>query len=272
MPFARLQDFFKKVCHLSIGKGTLENIICRTAQKAEPPYQQIKKTILVSFFVGSDETSFKAKGNKHWFWVWQTALVTYIVTATSRAKQVISDCFPDGLPNSILCSDRLAAFRRIIEGRNVFQGYDAAELIDQANALFTEAGSSQRLIDAAVSVIAAHNRLPLFLHCLEVILADGVVTPREHKILHYLKGKLGEVSPLAGYGKAALPRTFLLQFITLNSLSRCQIPPAPYQQNRHAPKRNKHPDVLHHIFVAVVGEENDIGQSVKKSAGQQAAP
>jgi uncharacterized tellurite resistance protein B-like protein len=82
------------------------------------------------------------------------------------------------------------AFRRIIEGRNVFQGYDAAELIDQANALFTEAGSSERLIDAAVSVVAAHNRLPLFLHCLEVILADGVVTPREHKILHYLKGKL----------------------------------------------------------------------------------
>lgn len=109
LPFARLQDFFKKVCHLSIGKGTLENIIRRTAQKAEPAYQQIKKTILVSFFVGSDETSFKVKGNKHWFWVWQTALVTYIVAATSRSKQVISDCFPDGLPNSILCSDRLAA-------------------------------------------------------------------------------------------------------------------------------------------------------------------
>jgi transposase len=94
---------------LSIGKGTLENIIRRTAQKAEPAYQQIKKTIIVSFFVGSDETSFKVKGNKHWFWVWQTALVTYIVAATSRSKQVILDCFPGGLPNSILCSDRLAA-------------------------------------------------------------------------------------------------------------------------------------------------------------------
>jgi transposase len=109
LPFARLQDFFKKACNLSIGKGTIENIIRRAAQKAEPAYQQIQKTVVLSFFVGSDETSFKVKGAKHWFWVWQTALLTYIVAATSRSKQVIKDCFPDGLPNSILGSDRLAA-------------------------------------------------------------------------------------------------------------------------------------------------------------------
>ena len=36
-------------------------------------------------------------------------MVTYIVAACSRSKQVISDHFPEGLPNSILCSDRLAA-------------------------------------------------------------------------------------------------------------------------------------------------------------------
>ena len=41
--------------------------------------------------------------------MWQTAVLTYIVAANSRSKQVITDNFPDGLPNSILCSDRLAA-------------------------------------------------------------------------------------------------------------------------------------------------------------------
>ena len=109
LPFARLQDFFKKVCHLPIGKGTIENIIRRTAQKAQPIYEQLRQVIVVSFFVGSDETSFKMNKLKHWFWVWQNALVTYIVAATSRSKQVISDNFPNGLPHSILCSDRLAA-------------------------------------------------------------------------------------------------------------------------------------------------------------------
>lgn len=109
LPFARLQDFFKKVCHVNIGKGTIENIIRRTAKKAQPVYEYLQQAIVVSFFVGSDETGFKMNRLKYWFWVWQNAMVTYIVAASSRSKQVIADNFPDGLPNSILCSDRLAA-------------------------------------------------------------------------------------------------------------------------------------------------------------------
>jgi transposase len=109
LPFARLQDFFQKVCHVSISKGTIENIIRRTAQKAKPVYEQLQQVIILSFFVGSDETSYKLNGKKGWFWVWQNALVTYIVAACSRSKAVIEEHFPDGLPNTILCSDRLAA-------------------------------------------------------------------------------------------------------------------------------------------------------------------
>jgi transposase len=109
VPFARLQDFFKKICHIPISKGTIENIIRRTAQKSQNTYESLRQIIVLSFFVGSDETGFKLKGSKGWFWVWQNAVVTYIVAACSRAKQVISDHFPEGLPNSILCSDRLAA-------------------------------------------------------------------------------------------------------------------------------------------------------------------
>ena len=109
VPFQRLQDFFAKIMGLKISKGTLENIIRRTSKKAESTYEQLRKVIEVSFFVGSDETGAKLKGKKMWFWVWQSAIVTYIVAACTRSKQVIEDTFPEGLPNSILCSDRLAA-------------------------------------------------------------------------------------------------------------------------------------------------------------------
>lgn len=109
VPFQRLQDFFAKVMTLKISKGTLENIIRRTSKKAEGTYEQLRKVIELSFFVGSDETGAKLKGKKMWFWVWQSAIVTYIVAASTRSKQVIEDTFPQGLPNSILCSDRLAA-------------------------------------------------------------------------------------------------------------------------------------------------------------------
>jgi transposase len=109
LPFHRLSDFFSKICQVNISKGTIENIIRRNAHKAKPVYEKLQQAIAVSFFVGSDETGYKLKGNKGWFWVWQNALITFIVAATSRSKQVIGEYFPDGLPNAILCSDRLAA-------------------------------------------------------------------------------------------------------------------------------------------------------------------
>jgi transposase len=109
VPFKRLQDFFLKVTNVALSKGTIENILRRTAHKAEGTYESIRKIVTISFFVGSDETSAKVKGDKHWFWVWQTAIVTYILAACTRSKQVIAATFPDGLPHSILCSDRLAA-------------------------------------------------------------------------------------------------------------------------------------------------------------------
>ena len=109
MPFKRLQDFFDKVMGVCLSKGTLENILRRSALKAESTYQTLRKVVEVSLFVGSDETGAKVKGKKSWFWVWQTALVTYMLAACSRSKKVIEDTFPDGLPNAIVCSDRLAA-------------------------------------------------------------------------------------------------------------------------------------------------------------------
>jgi transposase len=109
MPFERLQDFFKKICNLSISKGTIENIIRRTAAKASPIYETIKEYIQNSAYVGADETSFKCNGTKQWFWVWQNARLTYLVAANTRSKAVIKEEFPEGLPNSIVGSDRLAA-------------------------------------------------------------------------------------------------------------------------------------------------------------------
>ncbi|MDZ7934035.1 MAG: transposase [Emticicia sp.] len=99
----------KPCCNLSISKGTIENIVRRTAQKAQPVYEQLRQVIAISFFVGSDETDFKLNGKKGWFWMWQNTVVTYIVAACSCSKTVITDTFPEGLPYSIFCSDRLAA-------------------------------------------------------------------------------------------------------------------------------------------------------------------
>ncbi|MBK6931727.1 MAG: TerB family tellurite resistance protein [Saprospirales bacterium] len=83
-----------------------------------------------------------------------------------------------------------ATFHATIRSRNIFKGRDAVALIDTAGRYFEQAGSPAGLIDAALGAIRAQTRLPLFYHCIDVMLADGVVTPQEHKIFQYLKSKL----------------------------------------------------------------------------------
>ena len=109
LPFFRLQSFLKQVTSVHLSKGTIENILRRTAKKAQSTYETLRQVVELSLYVGSDETGAKLNKSKLWFWVWQNALVTFIVAACSRSKQVITDTFPHGLPNAILCSDRLAA-------------------------------------------------------------------------------------------------------------------------------------------------------------------
>lgn len=82
-----------------------------------------------------------------------------------------------------------AAFLTTLKSRNIFIGSDPQILVETVGRYFDQAGSSAALIDASMDAIREQTRLPLFYHCLDVILADGVVTPQEHKIFLYLKGK-----------------------------------------------------------------------------------
>ncbi|MCW5924505.1 MAG: TerB family tellurite resistance protein [Saprospiraceae bacterium] len=90
-----------------------------------------------------------------------------------------------------------ATFHTTIKSRNIFKGHDAAALIAQAEQRYEQVGSPAALIDAAIGAIREQTRLPLFYHCLDVILADGVVTPQEHQIFQYLKGKFKVEDELA---------------------------------------------------------------------------
>ncbi len=82
-----------------------------------------------------------------------------------------------------------AAFRNTLKNRNIFIGTDPELLMVSVGKCFEAAGSSAALIDAAIGAIREQTRLPLFYHCLDVILADGLVTPQEDKVFKYLKKK-----------------------------------------------------------------------------------
>jgi transposase len=109
MPYERMAEYFKHVMNLPVSPGTLNNIVHRFAQKASPAYNAIKAAIEQAEYAGSDETGGKVNGKKHWFWTWQNDKCTFIIHSESRGFDTIELTFPDGLPNTILGSDRWAA-------------------------------------------------------------------------------------------------------------------------------------------------------------------
>lgn len=109
LPFKRLQHFFAHVCHLPLSVGTLENMVRRMADKARPIWEDFRQKVEVSASIGSDETGVKVNGKKHWIWVWQSALITFIAVSASRGSSIIDRFFPNGFPSATLCSDRWKA-------------------------------------------------------------------------------------------------------------------------------------------------------------------
>lgn len=90
-----------------------------------------------------------------------------------------------------------ASFLATLKNRNIFIGTDPTQLMETAGKYFEQAGSSAALINAAMGAIREQTRLPLFYHCLDMILADGVVTPAEDKVFQYLKAKFNVADEIA---------------------------------------------------------------------------
>jgi transposase len=109
VPYARLQSFMASVFQIHLSQGTIANILERFALKGDDFYQKIKEQIANSSVVGSDETGAKVNGEKWWIWVWQNLHNTFIVASADRGSDTIDRIWKDGLPNTILLSDRWAA-------------------------------------------------------------------------------------------------------------------------------------------------------------------
>lgn len=109
LPYNRMKEFFNDVIGFSISEGGIQHILQRFTGKAMPRYEQIRILIQEAESAGTDETGAKVNKEKHWFWTWQNETLTYIIHAVSRGFITISETFPNGLPNTILNHDRLAA-------------------------------------------------------------------------------------------------------------------------------------------------------------------
>jgi len=106
IPFKRLVGIIKDFYGIEVSEGTVSNILNRMRKQSLVAYQTIKQGIEKSAVTGADETGEKLNGKLHWMWVFQNELLTFIFQHPKRGKEAIESQFPDGLPRSILVTDR----------------------------------------------------------------------------------------------------------------------------------------------------------------------
>ncbi len=110
IPFKRMVDILNNVFGLRMSQGTVSNILQRMRKKAGTEMEAIREKIEAAKVVGADETGVKINGEQHWIWTFQTDALTYMAVDKSRGKAAIDKHFPDGLPESILVTDRHSSY------------------------------------------------------------------------------------------------------------------------------------------------------------------
>jgi transposase len=109
VPYQRMTILLKDLFNLPISEGSVDNLLERTTQNAQPVYNTIQQKIQQSKVVGSDETGSSYGGKKGWFHTWQTITLTFIVASLNRGYKTIEQYFKDGFPLSVYVSDCWAA-------------------------------------------------------------------------------------------------------------------------------------------------------------------
>ena len=120
IPFKRMVDILNNVFGLQMSQGTVSNILQRMRKKAEKEMCAIRSEIENAEVVGADETGVKINGRQHWVWTFQTDALTYMAVDKGRGKAAIDRHFPEGLPRSILVTDRHSSyFKMDVKGHQI---------------------------------------------------------------------------------------------------------------------------------------------------------
>lgn len=108
--YQRIKRLMNDMFHIDMSEGTINNIVQRMAKRARALYEKIKLKIGKAPVAGADETGIDIAGVLHWLWVWQTETASFFKAHAKRGYKAIEDTFDEGLPDTVLVTDRLGAY------------------------------------------------------------------------------------------------------------------------------------------------------------------
>jgi transposase len=102
----RIAELLEQVFDVRMSEGTIMNKIANLASKCQGEYDQIIKDLFEGSWVGSDETSYRMNGKKHWMWTWQNDDFTYLFASENRGSATITSALDSIKTNkSVLVHD-----------------------------------------------------------------------------------------------------------------------------------------------------------------------
>lgn len=85
-------------------------MLTKVGAKSKSVCDEIRRRMAESAVVGADETGQYVNSLLKWAWIFQTDKLTYVYQDESRGMKAINKHFPDGLPVSVLVTDRHASY------------------------------------------------------------------------------------------------------------------------------------------------------------------
>ena len=105
LPFKRLKEMLNDIFTVQVSEGGLHCLLNRLASKGIDAYEMIRRKVLHSGVIGTDETGIKINGKKHWFWTWQNGHATFIATSANRGTATIEENVSGISPEAVLVHD-----------------------------------------------------------------------------------------------------------------------------------------------------------------------
>lgn len=108
--FERICEILKEIFSLPVSEGTVRNMLVKIGNKSKSVCEEIRRRITESAVVGADETGQYVNSVLNWSWIFQSDKLTYVYQDKSRGMKAINKHFPEGLPDSILVTDRHGSY------------------------------------------------------------------------------------------------------------------------------------------------------------------
>lgn len=131
--YTELESFCRDVLGIEVSRGMLCNVVNRTSEALEVPYEELKDSIPQQKQLNIDETGWKDSGKGHWVWVFCNQLIAFFTISTSRGSQVLKEVLGESFSGA-LTTDFFSAY---IAYANEKQQFCLAHLIRDIKFLIT---------------------------------------------------------------------------------------------------------------------------------------